>query len=165
MKKKMIIFATALAALIVVLIFVVNYQNTQQVQGNPYGKDDLHQKTIDQLDDPHYQNQIQPKELEEQISSGEPTTVYFYDPTCPHCQRVTPIVAPMTKELGIDMVKMNLREFNDQGMKYQIQSTPTIVHYEDGEEVARIVGEQPVASFDSFFHDEVLKDTPEGSEE
>lgn len=164
MKKNMIIFATALAVLIVVLIFVVNYQNTQQTEGNPYGKDNLEQATIDQLEDPLYQNQIQPDELEEQISSGEETTVYFYSPTCVYCQRTTPIVDPMAKELGVDMKKLNLLEFQDQGMKYQIQSTPTIVHYEDGEEVARIVGEQPVASFDSFFHDEVLKDTPEGSE-
>lgn len=164
MKRNMIIFATVLVALIAVLVFVVNYQNTEKTEDNPYGKDNLHQKTIDQLDDPDYQNQIQPDDLEDQISSGEPTTVYFYDPICPHCQRVTPIVAPMAEKLGVDLVKMNLREFKNQGTKYGITATPTIVHFEDGEEVARIKGEQPVSSYDSFFHEEVLKDATEEAE-
>lgn len=161
----MIIFATALALLVVVLVFVVNYQNSQQTAGNPYEKDQLDQATIDQLDDPLYQNQILPDELEEQISSGEPTTVYFYSPTCIHCQRTTPIVVPMAEELGVDLVKMNLLEFESQWKKYGITATPTIVHYKNGEEVARIVGEQPDRAFDDFFHQEVLEDAPEQSAE
>ncbi|KHE71915.1 co-chaperone YbbN [Halobacillus sp. BBL2006] len=165
MKKKMIIFGTGLAVLIAVLIFVVNYQNSQKTADNPYGKDTLDQATIDQLDDPMYQNQITPDKLEEEINSGEPTTVYFYSPTCVHCQRTTPVVVPMTQELGIDMKKLNLLEFESLWQEYGIEGTPTIVHYENGEEVARISGEQNVSAFDDFFHQEVLKDNPESSEE
>ncbi|RWZ55213.1 thioredoxin [Halobacillus fulvus] len=165
MKKKMIIFATVLAALVAVLVFVVNYQNTQQAEGNPYGKDNLDQATIDQLDDPLYDNQILPDELDERIQSGEPTTVYFYSPTCIHCQRTTPVVVPMTEELGIDMVKLNLLEFPSTGNQYQIQSTPTIVHYENGEEVERIVGERPEGEFEAFFNEHAAEDAPEQTEE
>ncbi|MCA0969658.1 thioredoxin family protein [Halobacillus litoralis] len=165
MKRNMVIFATVLAALVVVLVFVVQYQNSQQVEGNPYGKSNLNQATIDQLDSPYYQNQIQPDELQSQIESGEETTVYFYSPTCVHCQRTTPIVDPMAEELGVDMKKLNLLEFQDQWQEYGIEATPTIVHYEDGEEVARVVGEQPVDTFDTFFHDEVLNDSSAEAEE
>ncbi|WP_062512855.1 thioredoxin family protein [Halobacillus sp. KGW1] len=161
MKKNMIIFASILAVLIVVLIVVVNYQNGQKTADNPYGKDNLDQATIDQLDDPNYQNQIQPDELQEEIASGEPVTVYFYSPTCVHCQRTTPVLVPMTDELGVDMKKLNLDEFEDQFQEYGIESTPTLVHFEDGEEQARIVGEQSVTAFDDFFHQEVLKDAEE----
>ncbi|WP_226576782.1 thioredoxin family protein [Halobacillus litoralis] len=164
MKKAMIIFASVLVVLVVVLIFVVNYQNSQKTADNPYGKEDLNQATIDQLDDPNYKNQIQPDELEEQIESGEPTTVYFYSPTCSHCQRTTPVLIPMVQELGIDMKKMNLLEF-DVWKEYQVKATPTLVHYENGEEQARLVGEQPVTVFDDFFHQEVLEDAPEKEEE
>ncbi|MCP3033247.1 thioredoxin family protein [Halobacillus sp. A1] len=155
MKKKMIIFGTVLVVLLVVLAFVVNYQNSQKTEENPYGKDDLEQSTIDQLDDPDYQNQIVPDELEEEISSGEPVTVYFYDPECVHCQNTTPVLVPLAQDMNVDMKKMNLREFGTEGTKYQIQSTPTLVHFEDGEEQARIVGENPEGEFESFFEDEV----------
>ncbi|MCA1022562.1 thioredoxin family protein [Halobacillus litoralis] len=160
MKKGMIIFASVLAVLVVVLIFVVNYQNDQKTADNPYGKDELDQATINQLDDPNYQNQILPDELEEEIESGDPVTVYFYSPTCPHCQRTTPVLVPMVEDMDIDMKKMNLKEF-DVWTAYSIQSTPTLVHYENGEEQARLVGEQPEAVFEEFFQDEVL----DGSEE
>lgn len=160
MKKGMIIFASVLAVLVVVLIFVVNYQNDQKTADNPYGKDELDQATINQLDDPNYQNQILPDELEEEIESGDPVTVYFYSPTCPHCQRTTPVLVPMVEDMDIDMKKMNLKEF-DVWTAYSIQSTPTLVHYENGEEQARLVGEQPETVFEEFFQDEVL----DGSEE
>ncbi|MFZ0371132.1 MAG: thioredoxin family protein [Halobacillus sp.] len=165
MKKKMVIFGTGLAVLIAVLIFVVNYQNSQKTADNPYGKDNLNQATIDQLDNENYKNQIQPDELEEQIESGEDTTVYFYSPTCVHCQRTTPVVVPMTQELGVDMKKMNLLEFEDQWEKYGIEGTPTIVHFENGEEAARISGEQPVTTFDNFFRQEVLDEESGEAEE
>ncbi|ARI78091.1 thioredoxin family protein [Halobacillus mangrovi] len=165
MKKKMAIFGAVLAVLIAVLIFVVNYQNNQKTADNPYGKETLDQATIDQLDDPMYQNQITPDELEEQINSGEPTTVYFYSPTCSHCQRTTPVVVPMVQELGIDLKKMNVLEFDKMWNEYNIEGTPTIIHFEDGEEAARIKGEQNVDAFDEFFHQEVLKDAPEKSAE
>ncbi|MYL30600.1 thioredoxin fold domain-containing protein [Halobacillus halophilus] len=160
MKKGMIIFASVLAVLVVVLIFIVNYQNDQKTADNPYGKDELDQATINQLDDPNYQNQILPDELEEEIESGDPVTVYFYSPTCPHCQRTTPVLVPMVEDMNIDMKKMNLKEF-DVWTAYSIQSTPTLVHYENGEEQARLVGEQPETVFEEFFQDEVL----DGSEE
>ncbi|WP_079480689.1 thioredoxin family protein [Halobacillus salinus] len=164
MKRNMIIFATILAALVVVLIVVVNYQNNEKTEGNPYGKSNLDQATIDQLDDPNYQNLIMPEELEEKMEAEEEVTVYFYSPTCIHCQRTTPIVVPMVDKLGVDLKKMNLLEFREQGAKYNIQSTPTIVHYENGEEVARIVGEQPVTAFDNFFHEKVLEDSNQEEE-
>lgn len=124
MKKKMIIFGSVIVVLFAALIFVTSYQNNQQVTdaGNPYGQSDLHQATIDQLDDPHYQNQVQPDELSETIESGEPTTVYFYDPTCPHCQETTPRLVPLTDELGVDLKKHNLLEFQESWNTYGIES-------------------------------------------
>ncbi|UOR13195.1 thioredoxin family protein [Halobacillus amylolyticus] len=161
MKKNMIIFGTILVALLVVLAFVVNYQNSQKAEGNPYGKSNLEQATIEQLDDPNYQNQILPDELEKQINSGEPTTVYFYSPECVHCQRTTPVLVPIAQEMGIDMKKLNLLEFSNQWQEYGIEATPTLVHYENGEEVARIVGSQEEATFKDFFQQEVLTNTSE----
>ncbi|MFC4403191.1 thioredoxin family protein [Gracilibacillus xinjiangensis] len=155
--KKMIIFVLVLVAIFGALWFVVNYQNQKASEGNPYNKSKLDQGTIDQLDDPMYQNQILPDELAEKLENGEDVTVYFYDPNCIHCQRTTPVVVPLAEEYGVDLVKMNLKEFETQWQKYGIQSTPTLVHFEAGEESARIVGEQPQTEFENFFETEVLE--------
>lgn len=165
MKKSMIIFASALVVLVVVLIYVVNYQNSQKTADNPYEKNDLQQETIDQLDDPNYQNQILPDELEKQIESGEPTTVYFYSPTCVYCQRTTPRMMPIVNEYDLDVKKMNVLEFEGQMSEYGVQGTPTLIHFENGEEQARLSGEQSVRSLDDFFVQEVMDEAPDQEEE
>ena len=152
----MIIFAVVLEVIFIALFAVVNYQNNKKVEGNPYGKSKLDPATIAQLDDELYQNQILPDELAEQVESGEAITVYFYSPSCVHCQRTTPVVKPMAENYGIDLKKLNLLEFQDQWKKYNIKSTPTIIHFENGEEVARIVGEHKQEAFENFFEQEVL---------
>lgn len=157
MKKKMLLLLGVLAVLFIALYFVTNYKNEQALQGsdNPYGKDNLKQETIDQLEDPLYQNQIVPDKLDEKLENGEDVTVYFYSPTCVYCQRTTPVVVPLTEELGIDMQKLNLLEFDKMG-DYGIEGTPTIVHYKNGKEVDRITGERPEADFQKFFEENVL---------
>ena len=57
------------------------------------------------------------------------------------------------------MKKMNLLEF-DLMDYYGIEGTPTIIHYENGEEVGRIVGlpDNPEEDYQEFFEKYVLKD-------
>ncbi|CDQ21098.1 Thiol-disulfide isomerase or thioredoxin [Halobacillus karajensis] len=165
MKKGMIIFASALVVLVIILVYVVNYQNTQKTADNPYGKENLAQSTIDQMDDPNYQNQIQPDELEEEIQSGESTTVYFYSPECVYCQRTTPRMMPIVNEYDLDVKKMNVLEFQDQMKKYGIEGTPTLIHFDNGEEQARITGEQSVDGLDEFFKNEVMNNSTDQEEE
>ncbi|MFS0862413.1 thioredoxin family protein [Fredinandcohnia sp. 179-A 10B2 NHS] len=140
--KKLIIFTVIIVGLFGALAFITTSQNKQKVEGNPYGKDNLEQATIDQLDDENYGNQILPEELEEKLNNGESVTVYFYSPTCEWCKKTTPEIVPMTDEIGLDLKKYNLLEFEDGWNTYGIQSTPTLVHFENGEEVSRLVGYQ-----------------------
>jgi len=157
MKNKMLIIVGVIVLLFTGLYFVNNYKNKQAVEDNenPYGKDNLKQETIDQLDDPLYQNIIVPEDLDAKLANGEDITVYYYSPTCVYCQKTTPVVVPIAEELGVDLKKMNLLEF-DKMDYYHIEGTPTIIHYENGEEVSRIVGEQPEENFRSFFKEYVI---------
>lgn len=159
MKNRMLIILSAIIVLFIVLYFVVDYKNKQaiDINGNPYGKDELEQETIDQLDDPLYQNQITPEALNEKLTNGEDITVYFYSPTCIHCQRTTPILVPVAEELNIDIKKLNLLEFEDEWGTYGIEGTPTLIHYVDGEEVERMSGEQTEDALRSFLTDNVVK--------
>lgn len=138
--KKIIIFTVIIIAIFGALAFVTTSANKDKVEGNPFGKDKLYQATIDQLDDPNYGNQILPKELEEKLEAEESLTVYFYASDCPHCQNTTPVIVPMTEEMGLDVKKFNLLEFKEGWNDYGIEATPTLIHFENGKEVSRLVG-------------------------
>lgn len=151
--KKVIIFLVIVIALFVAVGFLTKMQNEEKVsEDNVYKKDTLHPETAAQLDDPHYQNIILPDELEEKLNNNENVTVYFFSPTCPHCVRTTPIVAPLSEEMGIDLVQFNLLEFEDGWDDYQITETPTIVQYKDGKETERITGFQEKEVFEEWFN-------------
>ncbi|MFD1850018.1 thioredoxin family protein [Oceanobacillus bengalensis] len=158
MGKKMIAIIGVIVVLLVALFLVVQYQNNQALEGvdNPYGTTDLDQATIDQLDNPDYGNQILPDDLSEKLENGEEATVYFYSPTCVYCQQTTPYLVPLAEDNSVDMKKFNLLEFGQEGVPYAIESTPTLIHFEDGREVARIVGQRTEEEFQAFFDEYVL---------
>lgn len=145
MKKRMFIILGAIVILFAALVFVVNHKNNEKIEktSNPYGKDNLRQETIDQLDDPLYQNQIIPSKLDEKLENGDDVLVYFYQPTCDHCKVETPKIVPESEKAGVDLKKVNLLEFGDQSYwdRYFVKGTPTLVQYKDGKEEKRISGE------------------------
>lgn len=158
MGKKITIIIAVIVVLFGALYFALDYRNQQALDGedNPYGTNDLDQATIDQLGDPLYGNQVLPDELITQVDSGEPTTVYFYSPTCVYCQQTTPYLVPLTEDMGVDMKKLNLLEFGQEATPFGIQSTPTVIHYDDGQEVARLEGQYPEEQYEAFFDEIVL---------
>ncbi|WP_075980561.1 thioredoxin family protein [Bacillus massilinigeriensis] len=151
--KKIIIFLVVIIALFATVGVLTKMQNEEKVsEKNPYGKDSLHPETVEQLDDPNYQNLILPDELANALKDKKDTTVYFYSPTCPHCQRTTPIVAPLAKDMDINLVQYNLLEFEQGWDDYHVEETPTIIQYKDGKETARITGYHEEAEFESWFN-------------
>lgn len=156
----MILIIGSVVLLFGALYFVIDYKNKKAVEGvdHPYGDQKLHQATIDQLDDPLYQNVIRPDDLQEALDAEEDITVYFYSPTCVHCINTTPVLIPVVEDLDIELKKINLLEEKDSvGDQFEITGTPTLVHYENGEEVARMSGEQSTEQFESFFKEHVVK--------
>jgi thiol-disulfide isomerase/thioredoxin len=154
--KKIIIFSAIIIALFVGMAVLTNMQNKAKIgENNPYKTNDLQQATIDQLDDPNYQNIILPEELEQKLDNNEDVTVYFFASDCPHCKVTTPVLMPLADEMGIDVVQYNLLEFQNGWNQYAIEGTPTLVRYEDGKEVARIDGSREEAVFRQWFEENV----------
>ncbi|WP_240419172.1 thioredoxin family protein [Paenibacillus periandrae] len=143
--KKIAIYLSIIVVLFAGL-YVVNQQSDKaknsKFANNVYGMapDKMNPETVKQLDDPNYQNIILPAELDKKLNAKEDFFVYYFASTCPHCKRTTPVLAPLSKELGIDVKQFNLEEFKDGWSKYNIQSTPTLIYYKAGKEVERIVG-------------------------
>lgn len=138
--KKIIFFSILVAALLIGAIVYSDISNRQQAAGNPYGKANLNPATLAQLSDPLYDNLIMPDELKTRLTNKEDLFVYYYSPLCEHCQATTPVLVPIVKDMKIDMKKHNLLEFNGSWDDFQIEYTPTLVHYKGGQEVARLVG-------------------------
>lgn len=153
----MLIIGGVVVVIFALIVVLTQMSNNEKLANNPYDTDNLDPATIDQLDDENYQNIVLPDELEEQISSGEPTTVYFFSPTCIHCQNTTPVLMPVAEDMEVDVLQYNLLEYDQGWQQYTIQSTPTLVHYENGEEVARWVGAQPKENIEQFFTEVVKK--------
>lgn len=155
--KKLLIIGGAIAAVFILLIVLTNMSNDKKLADNPYGTEDLEQETIDQLDDENYQNIILPDDLKAKVESGEPVTAYFFSPTCSHCKAMTPVLMPIVEEMDVDVVQYNVYEFDQGWDDYRIEATPTMIHFEDGQEVSRMVGNQPKENIEAFFNEVVLK--------
>ncbi|MBT2571823.1 thioredoxin family protein [Planococcus sp. ISL-110] len=155
--KKLLIIAGIVVVIFAGIVFLTSQANDEKLANNPYDTEDLEQATIDQLDDEHYQNIVVPSDLEDQIASGEPTTVYFFSPTCQYCQQTTPVLMPVAEDMDIDVLQYNLLEYEQGWQQYTVDSTPTLVHYDNGEEVSRWVGAQPKENIEQFFTDVVKK--------
>ncbi|GEL78622.1 thioredoxin family protein [Tenuibacillus multivorans] len=156
--KKLIIFGATIIVLFIAVAILTNLAQTETVGGdNPYGKESLNSSTAELLDNEHYQNIILPDELQEKLDAGEDVTVYFFSPECSHCRNLTPRLMPLADEMGVDVKQYNLLEFEDGWNDYHIEATPTLIHFEDGEEVDRIVGDrETMDEFETFFNQNAL---------
>ncbi|PAQ14323.1 thiol reductase thioredoxin [Bacillaceae bacterium SAOS 7] len=153
--KKVIIFSSIILILFGGIVFLTKYQQKEASKDNPYGKDELHPETVKQLDDPNYQNLIMPDELEKQLADGEDMTVYFFSPTCPHCVATTPVLMPLADEQGVDIKQYNVLEFEQGWNDFAIERTPTLIHFENGKEKARLVGGYPKEAYKQFFDENI----------
>ena len=155
--KKLGIILGVVVVLIALLVVLTKMSNSDKLENNPYGTDDLQQPTIDLLDDENYQNIILPADLKEKIASGEPTVAYMFSPTCTHCQNFTPKLMPIAKELGVEVNQLNLLEFDSEWTTFAITATPTLIYFENGQEVTRLVGDYEEDAIRGFFNGYVLK--------
>ncbi|WP_042349919.1 thioredoxin family protein [Bacillus massiliigorillae] len=169
--KKVIIFLAIIVVLFAGIAIMNNMQNKEQAakqqeadeQANNelsseqkalakklYNKDLLKSSTIAQLEDKNYQNIITPKNLEKKLDTEKQTFVYFFSPECSHCVAATPKLMTAAKDKGINVNQYNLNEFEDGWDQYNIESTPTLVVYEDGKEVDRKLGDDSEEAFNEY---------------
>lgn len=155
--KKLGILAAIVVILFAVIIGLTNLSNKSKLENNPYGTDNLKQSTIDLLDDENYQNIILPDALREKIASGEPVVAYLFSPECPHCKEMTTRLMPIAKEMNVHIDQLNILEYEKGWDEYNVEYTPTLIYFEDGKEVQRMVGAHPDENIRKFFEEVVLK--------
>ncbi|MDM5192185.1 thioredoxin family protein [Bacillus hominis] len=139
--KKMLIFGGIIIALFAA-IFAVTQMEEKSASTSQSQK--LNNTTSSPTDGPdYYTNKISLSDLQKNLKEKKEETVYFYQTSCVHCQKLSPIVVPMAKDLNVDMKVMDIEKLDAPWDEYKIKGTPTIIHFKDGKEVSRISGEQP----------------------
>lgn len=149
--KKLAIIGAAVVFLFAAIIVLTNMSNSDKMEDNPYDTDNLQQATIDLLDDENYQNIILPDDLQAKIDSGEGVFAYMFSPVCSYCLEFTPTLMAVAEQEDIQIDQLNVLEYGNAGTTYQITETPTLVYFENGEEVTRLVGNHDEESVRQFF--------------
>ena len=149
--KKLVIIGAAVVLLFAAIIVLTNMSNSDKMKDNPYDTDNLQQSTIDLLDDENYQNIILPADLQAKIESGEGVFAYMFSPECGHCMNFTPKLMNVAEQEDIQIDQLNVLEYENAWTTYQLQGTPTLIYFENGEEVTRLYGDKDENSIRQFF--------------
>jgi thioredoxin 1 len=151
--KKLLIIGGIIIAIFILVVVLSNKSNETKLKDNPYGTENLAKSTIDLIGNENYSNIVLPDTLFKKIEAGEPVTAYYFHPECQYCMQMTPVMMPIAKEMDVNVQQYNMLEFGQQAAAYGIESWPTLVYYEDGKEVGRMVGAQPEENIRAFFNE------------
>lgn len=97
------------------------------------------------------ENEISIEVLQKNITEQKEQFVYFYQTDCIYCKATSPIVIPLAEEMNVDLKQLNLQEETEGWEKFDIEGTPTIVHFKNGQEVDRIFGQKTKEEFQEWF--------------
>ena len=78
----------------------------------------------------------------EVLASGVPVVVDFWAEWCPPCRALAPTFEALAESYGgaVKFVKLNIDESQSVPQRYGIRSIPTLILFQGGREVERIVG-------------------------
>ena len=81
----------------------------------------------------------------EVLQNAKPVIVDFWAPWCGPCRAVSPILDAIAEDHAdkIDIVKLNVDEFPDLAVEYNILNIPAMKVFKGGEVVKTVVGAKP----------------------
>ncbi len=79
--------------------------------------------------------------------------VEFYSDSCVPCKRMSPLLAQLDEDGIIPVYKVNIVHSRELAVQYEVQSTPTLIVFENGREVARNHGYLNKAKLHAFLQE------------
>lgn len=87
-------------------------------------------------------------QFEELTSQDKLTVVDFFATWCGPCKMLAPVLVELAENMGdsINVVKVDIDQYNELASEFRVQSVPTIVYIKNGAEIARTVGYMDIDS-------------------
>jgi thioredoxin 1 len=81
------------------------------------------------------------------LSGAGPIVVEFMSYGCSHCRAMEPVLQEVAEQLASQerMFRVNVAVNEELANRYDIQATPTLVMFTNGEEIGRLEGPSPHA--------------------
>ena len=111
----------------------------------------MENQTVVQVNSSNWESEV--------LKSEKPVFVDFWAEWCGPCRMVGPVVEQIaqTQSDKIKVVKLNVDENQDIAMKYGVQSIPSLMIFNKGKELNRIVGAAPKDTYVKFINDSLSK--------
>lgn len=77
----------------------------------------------------------------------------FYADWCGPCKMLAMEIEKAASEIDIDIVKVNVDEEEDIARKYGVMSIPTLILFENGQELKKTIGFMPKDKIKEFIED------------
>jgi thioredoxin 1 len=87
--------------------------------------------------------ELNDKNFDEAVNLSKKCLVYFWAEWCVPCKRFSPILSDVQKEYGIQIFKVNADENPVKSSEFSVSSIPTVVLFEDGVEIKKVIGAMP----------------------
>jgi thioredoxin 1 len=94
----------------------------------------------------------------EVLEATTPVLLDFWAAWCGPCQSLGPVIDVLAAEYAgkVKVMKMNVDENRETPAKYGIRGIPTLILFNKGEVVEKIVGAQPKAALENMLKKAVL---------
>ena len=79
--------------------------------------------------------------------------VDFYADWCGPCKMLAMEIEKVASEIDIDIVKVNVDEEEEIARKYGVMSIPTLILFENGQELKKTIGFMPKEKIKEFIED------------
>ena len=80
--------------------------------------------------------------------------VDFYADWCGPCKMLAMEIEKAASEIDIDIVKVNVDDEEDIARKYGVMSIPTLILFENGQELKKTIGFMPKDKIKEFIEDQ-----------